>query len=65
MVAGEATGLEQFTQLNPVDGLHEYEIPPDPTRVVLSPEQIVTSFPAFALGSGTTVIILCALLLHP
>jgi hypothetical protein len=41
--------------LNPVAGDHEYVLPPEADKLVLVPEQIAASLPAFATGAGLTV----------
>ena len=50
MEDGEATGLEQLAQLNPVDGDHEYVIPPEEVRFADEPEIIIALVPATAVG---------------
>jgi hypothetical protein len=46
-----------FALLRPVDGLHEYVVPPEAPKLVVFPEHIVTSEPAFATGCATTVTV--------
>jgi len=74
VTVGLATGLEAVVELNPVDGLHTYVygaigLPPNavglPPIVVLPPEQIVTSDPAFAIGVGSTVTRTVSFVWHP
>ena len=53
---GFAVGFETIVELNPVDGLHEQVLPTTvaPPIVVLPPEQMVLSIPAFAAGNRFT-----------
>ena len=58
VAAGLANGLDMLVALRPVDGLQEYNTPPDPDNCVLLPLQIVTSVPAFATtGEGCPMTI--------
>lgn len=54
VTVGEATGLAQFVQLNPVAGPHEYVPPPVPVRFVEVPEQITV--PVEVTLAGTEVV---------
>jgi hypothetical protein len=54
---GLATGLEPVVALKPVAGPQVYEVPPLALKVTLFPVQIVTLFPALALGNGFTVTV--------
>ena len=58
--AGVATGFAMFGLLNPAVGDQLYVDPPEALRVVLPPQAMVTSVPAFATGAGFTVIVTVA-----
>jgi hypothetical protein len=53
--AGDAVGLQLFGSDSPVIGSHEQDWPPEPVRSVDSPEQIVASPLADAVGRVLTV----------
>lgn len=46
-----------FGLLNPVVGLHEYEVPPVAFSVVEPPQAMVTLEPALATGDALTVMV--------
>jgi hypothetical protein len=51
--------------LKPVDGLQEYDVPPDPLSVVFPPAQTVASVPALAVGNALTVTMTLSSSLQP
>ena len=63
---GEASGLLILTSDNPVAGLQKYVVPPPAFNVVNDPLQMVSSFPASAVGKGfiVTVTLLAMLLVQ-
>jgi hypothetical protein len=65
VTVGEATGLAQVVQLNPVAGAHAYVPPPVAFSVVFDPVQMETSGPAFATGVEFTVTVTVAVFVQP
>lgn len=57
MEEGEAFGVPEVAELNPITGDHTYVIPPMATSEAESPAQIDTSLPADTTGSGFTLTI--------
>jgi len=57
VVAGVAIGLLILVELNPLDGDHKYDVPPEAIKVVGEPLQTVTLLPVLTTGNGSTVTI--------
>ena len=62
---GDAEGFEQFVQLNPADGDHEYVIPPVAESCVELPAVIIAEEEAVAVGPFETVINVVVVCEHP
>ena len=48
LIAGDAVGVAVLTELNPVAGLHRYEVPPEAAKFTDPPTQKAVSTPAVA-----------------
>ena len=64
-MVGEATGLAMLELLSPVVGDHENPVPPEALSVVLSPEHIALSEPAFAIKIVAKVTIAESIAVQP
>jgi len=64
-MVGFAVGFASVVLLNPVDGLQLYVPFPVAFNVVLDPEQIETSVPAFAVGVAVTFTVVLSTPVHP
>ena len=62
---GLAVTLAPVVPDKPVDGLHEYVVPPVAVSVDYEPLQIVTLEPPLIVGMALTVTVTVAVLLQP
>ena len=62
---GLAVTLAPVVPDNPVDGDHEYVVPPVAVNVVDEPLQMATPEPALIVGIALTVTVTVAVLLQP
>ena len=62
LLSGLATGLNRYALLRPVGGDHTYCTPPVPVNCTEPPVGIVSSGPAFAVGSGLIVTVTWSLI---